>query len=237
MIAAAFIPLGLALVSAVSLFAMTRLTKDFDVAHSAATIILSFVAPVASCLFAVGMVASDVKDGWLRTLLIRPISRQQYLLIKLAAVYTSIVLTILVAGVLPNFLVAGFFEKGEVRFALGPVLWIHGLALLQALLILSILSFFSCWLPGVFNVLLLAFWAMCASALNGYLQVAYWSNKWLMILGDLLFPSGFSSAADMISGGKGTPFPELGWGLGATGVILALAFWSISKIQVDKSSE
>lgn len=236
-VAAVFIPLGLMLLSAVILFTSAKLSKTYDVARFAANVNISLVVPLAAALFGVAMVAADVKDGWLRTLLIRPVSRQSYLLIKMAAVYTSVVFTIVIAGILPNVIISNFFVKGEVVFDLGRVLAVHGVFLLQAMLIVSVLTLFSCWMPGVFNVVLIAFWSICASAISGYIQAFHAMDKWLTILKDFLFPDGFSKAVDAINGGMGAPIADLAWGFGALGVILALTFWSITKMQVDKGSE
>jgi ABC-type transport system involved in multi-copper enzyme maturation permease subunit len=236
-VAAVFVPLGLMLLSALMFFTSGKFSKTYDVARFAASINISSVVPLAASLFGVAMVAADVKDGWLRTLLIRPVSRQSYLLIKMAAVYTSVVFTIVVAGIIPNVVVSSFFVKGAVVFDLGRVLAVHGVFLLQAALIVSILALFSCWLPGVFNVVMLAFWAICASAISGYIQAFHAMDKWLTILKDFLFPDGFSKSVDAINAGMGTPVAELAWGFGALGIILALAFWSVTKIQVDKGSE
>jgi ABC-type transport system involved in multi-copper enzyme maturation permease subunit len=236
-VAAVFVPLGLMLLSAVILFTSAKFSKVYDVARFAANVNSSLVVPLAAALFSVAMVAADVKDGWLRTLLIRPVSRQNYLLIKMAAVYTSVVFTIVVAGVLPNVIISNFFFNGEVQFDLGRVLAVHGVFLLQAMLIVSILALFSCWMPGVFNVVLIAFWSICASAVSGYVQAFHATDKWLTILKDFLFPDGFSKAVDAINGGMRVPLGELAWGFGALGLILALTFWSITKIQVDKGSE
>ena len=236
-VAAVFIPLGLMLLSAVILFTSAKFSKVYDVARFAANVNMSLVVPLAAALFGVAMVAADVKDGWLRTLLIRPISRQTYLLIKMAAVYTSVVFTIVIAGIIPNIIISNFFVKGEVVFDLGRVLAVHGVFLLQAMLIVSMLTLFSCWMPGVFNVVLIAFWSICASAISGYIQAFHAMDKWLTILKDFLFPDGFSKSLDAINGGMGAPLADLAWGFGALGVILALTFWSITKIQVDKGSE
>ncbi len=236
-VAAVFVPLGLMLLSAVILFTSAKFSKTYDVARFAASVNISLVVPLAASLFGVALVAADVKDGWLRTLLIRPVSRQNYLLIKMAAVYTSVVFTIVVAGILPNVIVSSFFVKGEVHFDLGRVLAVHGVFLLQAVLIVSLLALFSCWVPGVFNVVVLAFWAICASTISGYIQAFHAMDKWLTILKDFLFPDGFSKSVDAINAGMGTPIAELAWGFGALGVVLALTFWSITKIQVDKGSE
>ena len=236
-VAAVFIPLGLMLLSAVILFTSAKFSKVYDVARFAANVNMSLVVPLAAALFGVAMVAADVKDGWLRTLLIRPISRQTYLLIKMAAVYTSVVFTIVIAGIIPNIIISNFFVKGEVVFDLGRVLAVHGVFLLQAMLIVSILTLLSCWMPGVFNVVFIAFWSICASAISGYIQAFHAMDKWLSILKDFLFPDGFSKSVDAINGGMGAPLADLAWGFGALGLILALTFWSITKIQVDKGSE
>jgi ABC-type uncharacterized transport system permease subunit len=236
-VAAVFVPLGLMLLSTLMFFTSGKFSKMYDVARFAASINMTLVVPLAASLFGVAMIAADVKDGWLRTLLIRPVSRQSYLLIKMAAVYTSVVFTILVAGIVPNIIVTNFFVKGEVVFDLGRVLAVHGIFLLQAALIVSILALLSCWMPGVFNVVVLAFWAICASAISSYIQAFHAMDKWLSIIKDFLFPDGFSKSVGAINGGMNTPITELAWGFGALGVILALAFWSITKIQVDKGSE
>ncbi len=236
-VAAAFIPLGLMLLSALMLFTSAKFSKNFDFARTAATVNVTLVIPLAASLFGVAMVAADVKEGWLRTLLIRPVSRQKYLLVKMAAVYTSVVLTIVVAGIIPNIIVSSFFVKGEVAFNIGRVLAVHGVFLLQAMLIVSILAFFSCWLPGVFNVVLLAFWWICESAISSYIQAFHAMDKWLTIMKDFLFPDGFAKSVDAINAGMSAPLADLAWGVGSLAAILALTFWSITKIQVDKGSE
>jgi len=236
-VAAAFIPLGLMLLSALMFFTTGKFSKTYDVARFATSINISSVIPLASILFGVAMIAADVKDGWLRTLLIRPVSRQSYLIIKMAAVFTSVVFTMVIAGILPNVIVSLFFVKGEVVFDLGRVLAVHGVFLLQAALIISILALLSCWLPGVFNVVVLAFWYICASSISAYIQAFHAMDKWLTIMKDFLFPDGFSKSVDAINAGMGTPVADLAWGFGALAAVLALAFWSITKIQVDKGSE
>ena len=236
-IAACFIPVGLAVLTTFMLFVTLHFQKNFDVARQAVQMNLTLVVPLAACLFTIGAVSVDVKEGWLRTLLIRPVSRQQYLLVKLAALYCSVVITVIVAGVVPNFVVAAFFVKVPVQFDLGAVLAVHVLLLLQAALLVSILVFFSCWLPGVSNVAVLAMWAMISSIVGDYIQMVHWMDKWLVTLKDYFFPSGFSDALNAVTSKMGTPVAEISWGIAALAFTLAAAFWSITKIQVDKSSE
>jgi ABC-type transport system involved in multi-copper enzyme maturation permease subunit len=236
-IAAFFVPVMLGALSLLMTFGTGRMQPLYNVAQQAIMLNLNFVLPLASAIFAVGSVSNDVKDGWLRTLLIRPITRQQYLVVKLSAVYCSLVITIIVAGILPNVAFAVFFSKTPVQFDLARVLYIHVLILLQGFLYVVILLFLSCWLPGVFNVIALTFWAILASSISSYIQFVHWMDKWLVILKDYLFPSGFWDSIDVIMAKTGTPFAELAWGFGALAMFLALAFWSISVIQVDKGSE
>jgi ABC-type transport system involved in multi-copper enzyme maturation permease subunit len=227
----------LASLSLLMAFATGRMQRQYNVAQQAIMLNLNFVIPLAAAIFTIGSVSNDVKDGWLRTLLIRPITRQQYMVVKLSAVYVSLVITIIVAGVLPNAAFAVFFSKTPVQFDLARVLYIHALMLLQGLLYVVILLFLSCWLPGVFNVIGLVLWAMLASSIGSYIQYVHWMDKWLVVLKDYLFPSGFWDSIDAIMARTGTPLTELTWGFGALAVFLALAFWSISVIQVDKGSE
>ncbi|HCA78836.1 MAG TPA: hypothetical protein DEP53_03785 [Bacteroidetes bacterium] len=236
-VAAFFIPIGLGALTTIMLVPMALIQPVYDFARNAAQINLSMVVPFAAALFCGGIISIDVKEGWLRTLLIRPITRQQYLLIKLAAAFSSVVITIVVAGVIPNIAVGAFFAKGVVRYEIGPILVAHTLFLLQALLIIGLLVFFSCWMPGIFNMVLLAAWYIAAASIGSYLQSRFWSSEWLMLLRDFLFPSGFTSALEMILGNAGTPTSELAWGFAALGFSFALAFWSVTRIEVDKSSE
>lgn len=236
-IAAFFIPIALSLLTTIMLVPMALMQPVYDVARIATQINITLVVPFSAALFCGGIISADVKEGWLRTLLIRPITRQQYLLIKVAAAFSSVVITIIVAGVIPNIAVGAFFSKGIVRYEIGPILIAHALFLLQSLLVIGLLVFFSCWLPGIFNIVLLGAWYIAAALIGSYLQSRFWSSEWLMLLRDFLFPSGFTSALEMIMGNAGTPTAELAWGIAALGFAFALAFWSVTRIEVDKSSE
>jgi ABC-type transport system involved in multi-copper enzyme maturation permease subunit len=236
-IAAWFVPVMLAALSFVMSLSIARIQREYDVTQHAMDANLFFVLPLGAAIFAIGSVSNDVRDGWLRTLLIRPITRQQYMVVKLAAVYSSLVITIIVAGVLPNVVIASFFAKTPIQFDLARVLYIHALILMQGFLYVVILVFLSCWVPGVFNVIVLGLWAMMASMISAYIQHVYWMEKWLIVLKDYFFPSGFWDSIDMVMTNTGVPMTELAWGFGALAMFLALAFWSISAIQIDKGSE
>jgi ABC-type transport system involved in multi-copper enzyme maturation permease subunit len=236
-IAAYFVPVALAALSFLMAIGSSRMQPAYDVAQQAISLILNFVLPLSAVIFCVGTISNDVKDGWLRTLLIRPITRQQYLVVKLAAVYSSVVITIIVAGILPNAITAAFITRTAVQFDLAQVVYLHMLMLLQGLLYVVILLFLSCWLPGAFNVIGLALWAILAASLGSYIQYVHWMDKWLVVLKDYFFPSGFWDSVDVVMARTGMPVTEVAWGFGALAAFLALAFWSISVIQVDKGSE
>lgn len=231
-----FIPVIFAILSFFILFAIAKLQKVYDVAGAATNVNL-LIVPFVACLLAAGTVSSDVKDGWLRTLLIRPVTRQQYLLMRFIALNVNLWICVVVAGILPNLLTALFIAAGEVQFDLVAVLWVQVLFLLQGLLILAILVFFSCWLPGLFNVVAVGVWYIAAAMFDSYLQKVYWSDRTVTVLKDFLFPNGFTDAVSVAAGGSGFPGVELAWGFAATAFFLALAFWSITRIQVDKTSE
>lgn len=232
-----FIPVVFAVLSFFMLLAIARLQKIYDVAGAAVNINMGLIVPLSACLLAAGSVSSDVKDGWLRTLLIRPVTRQQYLLTKFLVLSVSLGICFVIAGILPNLITALFIATGEVRFDFGVVLWLHVLFLLQGLLVLAMLVFFSCWLPGLFNVVAVGVWYIATAMIDSYLQKVYWSDHAVMILKDFLFPNGFTDAMGVVMGGTGFPGTELAWGFATTAIVLALAFWSITRIQVDKSSE
>jgi len=124
-----------------------------------------------------------------------------------------------------------------VRFDLLSALSVYGLMFLHAVTLVSILVFLSCWLPGVFNIAVLAMWAMVASIVGGYLQYAYWTDRWFVLLREFLFPSGFTDAVGVIVNSMGTPVAEVLWGLASLALFLAAAFWSVARIQVDRGSE
>jgi ABC-type transport system involved in multi-copper enzyme maturation permease subunit len=236
-LAAYFVPVALGALSFLMAIAASRMQPTYNVAQQAVSMCLTFVLPLAAVIFSVGCVSNDVKDGWLRTLLIRPITRHQYLAIKLAALYSSVVINIIVAGILPNVITALFIAKTPVQVDLVQVLYLHGLMLLQGFLYVVILSVLSCWLPGVFNAVVLGLWSMTSSMLSAYIEHVHWMDKWLVVFKDYFFPSGFWDSIDVVMARTGTPVTELAWGLGALMVFLSLAFWSISVIQVDKGSD
>lgn len=195
-----------------------------------------FLVPVGTTLLAAGIVANDVKDGWLRSLLIRPITRQAYLLAKLLSTFCVILITLLVAGGIP-FIVRLSTISVPVEFSLWKIAVSFLLLLGQTLTYLAILSFFSCWLPGLVNVALFAAWGMLAQYATFVARTKYSMVWWGELLKEYSFPSGFSDSIEAIVQLNVVPYSALAWGIAELAAFLALALWSVNKIQVDKSTE
>lgn len=197
---------------------------------------MSFLIPVVSAFFCVGIVSNDVKDGWLRTLLVRAVTRQEYVFVKMLSAFCSIWVTILFATVLP-LTIGALITKVPVEFAFGKVLSLYGLFLGASLTYISVLAFVSCWLPGVVNVAILIVWGILASAAHYYVGFALWDASWAVFLEQFIFPSGFFDAVTAVKQQTHAPYSEILWGIAALGFFLGLTFWSITKIQVDQGSE
>jgi len=208
----------------------------FDVVRTTYIASTTFLVPMLIPLFFTGMVASDVKDGWLRTLLIRPVSRQQYLTMRMLAALTAGLAGTFIAGAIPVEIAAHVSGKPIVRDWV-LLLEVYGMVVCQAILLGGILAFLSCWLPGVGNVVILFLWYTTASLLAEYLQVKFWSNKWLTVAGEFIFPHGFVNAGSAIVSGAPFPWEHLLWGLASASAFLSLAYWSVNRIEVDKGAD
>lgn len=102
---------------------------------------------------------------------------------------------------------------------------------------IAILSFFSCWFPGILNVVVLMVWGILNSAAHFYVSTKLWDVQWAVLMEDSVFPSGMFDTVNAIGQRTHAPYGEALWGLAAIAVFLALAFWSVTRIQVDKTTE
>ena len=190
--------------------------------------------PIVCVFLSTGIVANDVKSGWMRTLLIRPITRQQYLGAKIAAVVCSIWIMLLFLGFVPA-IVGSLIHRLPMGLDFVPAAGAHLLLLGKSVMLVSVLAFFSCWLPGITNIVVLFAWWLLYSMLDFYSMTK--SVRWLELLKAYAFPSGFSNAIDALTQSGVMSWVDIAWGItGLTG-FLALAFWSITKIQIDVDSE
>ncbi|MFH0991306.1 MAG: ABC transporter permease subunit [bacterium] len=231
------IPVAFAALAFLLLMPFGRPVKVYNVADHLITIYSTLLVPLTAVVFSVGLVSNDVKDGWLRTLLVRPISRQHYLLIKLAAVFCSTICVLIGSSAIALAPVLIKYITVPIEFDLLRVLAVLGVAVCQSMLLISILAFFSCWLPSLLNVVALMTWAIASATIDAYLRFQYWKVKWLQLLREYLFPGGFNDAFGVLASRTHVPYTELLWGFAALCAMLALAFWSITKIEIDKGSE
>ncbi|MEK6565308.1 MAG: ABC transporter permease subunit, partial [Bacteroidota bacterium] len=232
---ALMVPLLVLLIGSLMVFFPGPMNRTFNVGEKLYQLMILLV-PFASAFFCVGLVSNDVKDGWLRTLLVRAIRREEYLLAKSLSALTSIWVTVLFAGTLP--LVVGLIlTKLPIEFQVGEVLATYALFFCVSLLYVSILTFFSCWLPGIVNVVALMGWGIVASSLRAYVNFFLWDSSWAVFAEQFLFPSGFFDAVDAVRAQTHTPYAEIVWGMAALAFFSSLSFWSVNRIQGDKGSE
>lgn len=234
-ITALIIPVFFLAISSLVVFIPTPNLMEFNVADKAFQILNSLLA-IASAFFCVGLVQNDVKDGWLRTLLVRAIRREEYLLAKSLSALASIWATMVLSVGLP-MIVGLVLTKLPVTFEFGQVFGLFALFVCVSLLHVSILTFFSCWLPGVVNVVALMAWYTVSTLLHAYATFILWDSPWAAYADQFLFPSGFFDAVDAVHNSTHTPYTEVLWGMAALAFFSSLAFWSINRIQVDKGSE
>lgn len=228
-------PLLFLAVGSLVVFIPAPYIREFNVSEKLFQL-MSFLVPVTSAFFCVGLVHNDVKDGWLRTLLVRAIRREEYLLARSLSMLASVWATVTFAGTLP-LLVGVIFTKLPVNFQPGEVLALYGLFLGISLLYISILSFFSCWLPGVVNVVALMAWWFIATAGHAYTTFFLWDSPWAVFADQFLFPNGFFDAVDAVRNNTHAPYIEVLWGTASLAFFSSLSFWSVNRIQVDKGSE
>jgi len=235
-IIALIVPLLFLVISSLIILLPVRFTaQNFDVADKLFQS-MSFLVPVISAFFCVGIVSNDVKDGWLRTLLVRAITRQHYVSVKMISALCSIWVTVIFASALP-LTIGALISKVSVIFDVGEVLSLYALYLGASLTYISILTFISCWLPGVFNLAILIVWGILASAAQYYVGFALWDSSWAVFVEQFIFPSGFFDAISAVRQQTHTPYSEILWGCAGLGFFLSLTFWSITRIQVDQGSE
>jgi ABC-type transport system involved in multi-copper enzyme maturation permease subunit len=230
-----FIPLLFMVIGGLITFMPSRFDKVFDVVQKLSNL-LGFLVPITSVLFCVGGVANDVKDGWLRTLLMRPLQRQQYLTVKMAVVFCLIWITVLFAGGLP-FVAKTVFTPLPIEFDFLRTVTLLGAFVGVSVTYIAILSFLSCWAPGILNVVVLMVWGLVSSAAHYYVVTKLWDVKWAVLAEEFIFPGGMFDTVSAIAQRTHVPYAEVLWGLAAIAMFLALAFWSITRIQVDKTTE
>lgn len=187
-------------------------------------------------VFTAGIIGNDIKTGWLRTLLIRSVTRQQYLFSKLSAVYCSTILVYII-----TFSVAAvvLFMDSGVLFDIDGQIAIYVLVLesLQILLTTILSAWISCYLPGMVNSVAVYGWMAISQMIHFFVNRAYWDVKWLSIMKEYLFPDGFTNAQTSIMAQMPFPYGDLLWGCAALCGAVAASAYAINRVVVDSGSE
>ena len=187
-------------------------------------------------LLLAGIVANDVRNRWLRTLLTRPVTREHYLRTKMAVIFTIGMTGILVAS-LAAVLYVSLVLNVALTWNAGELALLLVLIVFQGGLLTAILAFLSCWLPGYMNLVAIAVWAIAAKLLEFVATRQWWDQPIATTLVQFSFPSGFSEAIDAVTGATYTPTAEILWGLASLSAFLALAHFSIARLRVEKGSD
>lgn len=191
---------------------------------------------IVTALFAIGVVANDIKEGWLRTLLVRPIRREHYLAVRILAIFISALIALLVVATLPVLItLINSGRLGELN--LFRVMGFYLLFACQILLVIMMATALSCWVPGAFNVFLLGAWAMVAGFAEFQVRTRYWDTMWIVTLQEFLLPGGFSETIEALGRHSVLQWDSLLWGVAALAGFTAFAFWSITRVRVDTTSE
>jgi ABC-type transport system involved in multi-copper enzyme maturation permease subunit len=194
------------------------------------------LVPLLSIFFGAGIISFDMKNGWLRTLMARPVTKAEYVFTKIISATISIFALLLLMGTLP-VLIISMFMSIHITFDIWIILAIHILSIFQTMTYIIICIWFSCWLPGFLNIFVLAVWMIVDSISAPIISSFLWDNNLALIISDFMYPSGFREAIESIAGRSSFPTENILWGLASLSGFLTLALFHFSKIQIDKGGE
>ncbi len=187
-------------------------------------------------IFSAGIVSADVKSGWVRTLLIRSVTREQYVTVKILVVFVSTMIVYFFC-ITSSTIVIAFDPKVELIYDLSLSSAVMALKTAHVLLLIVLSTLVSCSLLGSFNALVVYAWITLAQGLGFLVTRNYWDVQWAVILKDYLFPSGFEDAQQTIITQNVFPAAELLWGIGALSCFYALTLFSMNRVMIDTGSE
>lgn len=199
--------------------------------------ILSLVVPFWVLLTTGGMIRFDIKDHWLRTLLSRPVKREIYISSKFAESLIGLAIGIILLGLVPTF-VFSFLGKVSFEFEIGTMLIVILNRFLDGAIYIAISLWLSCWLPSYINVIILAGWMFLEKfVIQFVLTLLLFTNKFLGVVADFFFPTGFDDATKIILSKGAFPLEEYLWGFATLFFFLGLAYFFINKIKIDSSAD
>jgi len=196
----------------------------------------SFLSFFTFLIFSAGIVGTDVTSGWLRTLLIRSITREQYVITKILVVFAS---TLIVYAV--GILIAAIVLMSDPKLTFTVDLSLSAMIMLlkccQALLLIILSTLVSCLVQGSFNSFFVYGWMMVGQLINFLVMRKYWDLKWAVVLKDYLFPNGFEDAQQALLSDMAFPYAELLWGCAALTIFFAATLFAMNRVIVDVGSE
>jgi hypothetical protein len=172
----------------------------------------------------------------LRTLLIRPVTRQQYVLTKISVVITVALATLVITILLP-IVYFTLLAESKIIFDASSTVTFLMFKSCEVVLYIVISTGISCWISGAFNSLALYIWFGSSQLMEMLISKKYWDIPWLMTLKDFMSPSGFQDALNYSKLGLGFPVEYILWGIASVAFFAALMLISINRIQIDTGSE
>ena len=187
-------------------------------------------------IFTAGIISSDIKSGWVRTLLIRPITRQLYLLTKMIVVFSAM-LIVMILSITITLIIVSFDPKIILMIDPSASAIITLLKFGQIALLIILSTMVSCGLQGSFNSLFVFAWMTLGQMLDLMVTKKYWDVKWAVVMKEYIFPTGFDDAQKAIVQQMIFPYAEIGWGFASICFFFAVTLYFMNKIVVDLGSE
>ncbi len=187
-------------------------------------------------VFSAGIVGSDIKSGWVRTLLVRAITRQQYVITKIFVVFIdTYIVYISCIGI--SAIILHFNPKVTIVFDLSTTAIIVLLKSAHIFLLITLSTLVSCHVQNFRNSIIVYGWMVLAQMFDFLITRKYWDVKWANVLKDYIFPNGFEDAQKAILANNSFPYSELLWGCAALVFFFAATLFAMNKTVIDIGSE
>lgn len=196
---------------------------------------MTFFSTVAALVITTGIIKFDVKNHWFRTILTRPVSRDEALLAKITSSFAGVTLISIFTCILPVIFME-VIAPDFMTFDTGAFLAVFVVYMLNVLGVILIATWFSCWAGGFFNLILVIVWMFVNNIVSGVIPPIIWDNRLLLIIVDFFYPESLADLAEQISGGNFS-WELLLWGLATIAGFGGLAFWHFNKIKIDHGSD
>jgi len=198
---------------------------------------LAFFVPIFVLLFTGGILSNDVRTYYLRTVLSRPVSKEEYLSSKYISSFINLIIGTVFFAIIPS-IVGLYSYGGEVNLNIGNSFLTYLLYLLEGLLFISISLTLSTILKGYFNIFVLAIWMFLeVSLINGILSNFVAFSKPLAIISDFFFPAGFSEASKLLNTGSILFYESIMWGVASLALFISLSYYQITRIKIDSNMD